>query len=131
MADRLNAPAIPGMRTTLEQVLEARERPAGRRTPKPREGQHVWYRHDAFGPPEAATILEIEENEEDPSTHRYVVHDASTGPVQDDSGRFLRELVADPWWSVVLRVDASGLRVQTREARIEDSPGWLPMSEEN
>jgi hypothetical protein len=32
----------------------------------------------------------------------------------------------DPWWNVLIQVlDGPALRVETREARLPGSPGWL------
>lgn len=126
---RTNSPLIAGMGVPLpSEVLAARCRTPGRRTPRPEPGQAVWYRHNAYGPLEEAEVLEVEDNEADPNTHRFVVRDPLKGPeVHPLTGVRLRELVDDPWWSVRLQVRDRPGHILTREARHDGSPGWLPM----
>lgn len=126
----MNAPRIAGLDVLPEEVLHARNRPPVERTPRPEVGQRVWYRHRAHGALERAEVVEVVEDESDPSTHRYVVHDPTQGPVTDPAtGRRLRELVNDPWWSVLLKVEGHAGLIMTREARIAGSPGWLPLNQ--
>jgi len=132
MSWRYNAPGIPGMgELTHEDVVWARRRPPEQRTPCPIPGMEVYVRLAANGPLVVGTVLEVSVDENDPSTHQYVVPDPSRPPLTHPlTGRRLRELVDDPWWSLRIRlVDGHGAvaYVDTREARLPGSPGWLPM----
>lgn len=124
-----NSPVIPGMgRPVPEQVFDARCREPYRRTRKPDPGDAVWYRHIYGGTLHAARVVAVLEQPEDPSTHRYVISDPTRGPdLHPVTNEPLRELVDDPWWSVRLKVDGMPGTVDTREARIAGSPGWLEM----
>lgn len=129
MDSRTNSPRIEGMGVPLpDEVHAARRRPPGKRSPRPGLGQRVWYRHNAHGPLELAEVVEVVVDETDPNTHRFVVGDPVKGPeVHPLTGVRMRELVDDPWWSVRLRVDGRPGITETREARLDGSPGWLPM----
>ncbi len=112
------------------EVHRARCRPADDRTPMPQTGQRVWYRHDWHVPLSAAQIVRVDlENREDWNVYRYVLDysHVERRPVEVDGKRVV-EMVDDPWPDVVLRTDY-GMMV-TREARIQGSPGWLPMRED-
>lgn len=100
-------------------------RPPERRTAMPRAGQVVWYRHEPFGALQPVEVLEVDiSNPADTYVWRYAV-DGNNWPVMVD-GKHVMELVDDPWPDVYLKT--SWGRIVTREARIEGSPGWLPMS---
>ena len=131
MSWRLNMPNVAGMGPLdHDAVLHARHgRRANERPPKPAPGDVVSLRTFPHGPLVEAVVEDVLEDENDPNTHQYVVPHASRGPVVGPDGERLRELVWDPWWTVRLKVvDAHGATayVETREARLPGSPGWLP-----
>lgn len=103
----------------------ARNRPARHRTPLPKPGDEVLYRHFERGIPTRATVLEVmDPDPTDLNVWRYAVN-ALNDPVVDGAGRRLMEYVADPWHTLLLRTDYGVLRA--REARLRESPGWLPL----
>lgn len=110
---------------THEQMRWARRRPAPDRTPLPRAGMRVGYRHWP-GLDELvveARVAEVDmDTQDDFNVWRFVLDERGV-PVVVDGVRVM-ERVEDPWPSCLLETDF-GL-VQTREARIEGSPGWLP-----
>ena len=114
------------MPVTPELVAWARCRPSHERTPLPRCGHRVWYRHDHHG---TVTVAEVERvdmsNKDDYGVWRFVLDNGQPVLV---AGQRVMELVEDPWPDVWLRTDWG--RVVTREARIPGSAGWLPMRQE-
>lgn len=109
-----------------ELVAWARHRPPHQRTRIPRPGERVLYRHVPYGELSEAEVEEVDtSNMEDWNVYRVVV-DESGRPVEI-GGRRVTEMVEDPWPDLVLRTDYG--RLVTREARIDGSPGWLPMRE--
>lgn len=115
------------MPVPLEQVQRARCRPPHERTRIPHPGERVWYRHDPYGPLAEAEVEAVDvSNVEDWNVYRVVL-DERRYPVEI-GGRRVTEMVEDPWPDLILRTDYG--RVVTREARIDGSPGWLPMRQE-
>lgn len=113
------------MPVPLEEVLRARRRPPQLRTPIPQPGELVWYRHVPHGELSEAEVEAVDvSNMEDWNVYR-VVKDGRGHPVVLD-GRRVTEQVEDPWPDLILRTDYG--RLVTREARIDGSPGWLPMT---
>lgn len=111
------------MPVTPEQVQWARCRPPEARTPIPKPGQLVHYRHVHFGPLTTAQVLEVDvSNHGDFGVWRYV-KDERGYPVQV-GGQYAMEMVEDPWVDTYLATDWG--RIVTRESRIEGSAGWLP-----
>lgn len=108
----------------LEEVHRVRRRPPEQRTRIPLVGEHVLYRHNWYEEPSEAEVEAVDvSNLEDWNVYRVVL-DNDGKPVEID-GRRVTEPVEDPWPDLILRTDYG--RIVTREARIEGSPGWLPM----
>lgn len=98
-------------------------RPREQRTPFPSAGQAVHYRHDPWGALSEATVEQVDtSNQSDQFVWRHVLDPVGGAPVKVD-GRWLMEMIEDPWPDVYLLTRWG--RIVTREARIEGSPGWL------
>lgn len=106
-----------GMPFTAAQAAWARCRPQAQRTPIPTVGQRIWYRHRPHGPLVPAVVERV-----DISNHAD--HNVWTFAGADGDGRPVMAMVDDPWPDVLVR--AGQMRVVTREARLDGSPGWLP-----
>lgn len=89
------------------EVVAAQDRPVP--TPVPAPGERVLYRHDAHGDITDALVVEVRVDPRDPNVH-----------VTGEPWR----IRADPWPDLILST-AWGL-VQTKEARVRGSAGWLP-----
>lgn len=108
---------------TTQDVEWARCRPPQARTPLPRVGDVVFYRHDPNGPLSKAEVTAVDlETKTDYNVYRFVL-DERRRPVVV-GGRRVMELNDDPWPSV--RLTTRYGVVDTREARVDGSPGWLP-----
>lgn len=119
--DRMLSEAIP---VSQHERVAAMCRPPEARTPFPEPHDVVWYRHEPFGPLSEATVEQVDtSNPRDTYVWAHVVDPASGRPVKAE-GRYVMEMVLDPWPDVYLRTRWG--RIVTREARIEGSPGWLP-----
>lgn len=123
-----NPSAFP---VTAEQIAWARRRPPGERTAMPREGQRVGYRHWPLGEVIEARIISVNlDSRDDFNVWRFVL-DGQGRPVEV-GGQRVMERVDDPWPSVLLDTrsedgtETNFGMIETREARIEGSPGWLP-----
>lgn len=109
----------------------ARCRPVGQRTPMPKAGQRVWYRHDWGQPLTDAEVVRVDlDNKQDWNVWCYVLDEThpERKPVTDALGQRIMKMTEDPWPDVVLRTNY-GIIV-TRESRVEGSPGWLPRKTE-
>jgi hypothetical protein len=118
---RVHAP--PGIYTDAE-LRWARERPPAERTPIPAAGDEVLYRHDQNGPVERAEVEAVQPLDDLYDPNLWTLHaDAGGSPLLLEGRPVMRE-VNDPWPLLTLRTLWG--RVQTREARLPGSPGWLP-----
>lgn len=99
-------------------------RPLECRTPFPEPGEVVWYRHEPFGQLSEATVEQVDtSNPRDTYVWAHTIDPETGYPVRVE-GKYVMEMVLDPWPDVYLRTRWG--RIVTREARIEGSPGWLP-----
>lgn len=113
------------MPVSQEAVFYARCRPVEHRTPIPEAGQRVWYRHNPHGPLTPAMVEGV--SMADPGDYnvwRFKL-DEFRQPIEAN-GKRVMEMTEDPWPDVILHTDWG--RLVTREARIDGSPGWLPMA---
>lgn len=115
------------------EVLWARCRDVGSRTPVPVAGQLVWYRHRHGGPCVMAVVESVDmENKGDGGVWAFRV-DGNNNPVDAQGrpvlmgmpGERMMELVPDPWPDTYLDVPGIG-KIVTKEARLPGSRGWLP-----
>lgn len=124
---------------TKEEHEWARWRPPRCRCPLPAVGDRVLYRHDEWAEPVNAVVLEIRDDRPDnpfewanpydppfdPNVWRVVTINGR--PARDGQGRMKMERHPDAWPTLLLKVDGSRSHVETREARLRGSPGWLPL----
>lgn len=87
----------------------------------------MWYRHDLHGMLTPATILEVKVKDFSDPNVWTVDLDENDQPLVNALGQPNIRMVPDPWPEVLLDTATFG-RVVTREARIANTPGWLPMS---
>jgi hypothetical protein len=102
------------------------KRPRRHWTPVPTAGSNVFYRHQAWQPPTVARVEGLQAY--DDATDPYVWHvlkDANNRPLRDFAGRLIGGPCDDPWLTLTLFTDWG--RLLTREARVNGSPGWLPL----
>ena len=117
----------PGQRVvyTPNEYAWARRRPAPDRTPIPGVGDEVYYRHVESGPVVRATVLAVQDLEDftDPNLWYFQTDDQGQ-PVLID-GEMVLAQTYDPWPELTLQT-LYGLGI-AREARLRESPGWLPL----
>jgi hypothetical protein len=100
-------------------------RPGPRRVPLPAAGDRVLYRHRHFADVTPASVLEVQPVPVDDAEYESRTVCGPTGlPVVDGAGRRVMARVPDPW--VTLRLATDWGHVDTREARLRGSAGWLP-----
>lgn len=111
--------------------------PLSERTPLPEVGQPGLWHPDKHTEGKPCTVLEV--NMQPPTARqiaagdvdwhvwRFRVDNPLQGPVVDDEGVRIVELVDDPWPDLLLKVDGMSSHVITREARLEGSAGWRPL----
>jgi hypothetical protein len=110
------------LQPSLDDIKQAHLRPQPLRTPPPQPGDTVWYRHSEFGELVDATVVSVVmDNMADPNVWHVVT--VGGQPVTGPDGT-LMEVGPDPWPVVFLTTPFG--RVQTREARVTGSAGWLP-----
>lgn len=111
------------------EVAYALNRAPTERTPWPRPGDRVFYRHREWDTQVHEAVIEQVQDPED-RTDPWLWH-----AVRDAHGRQLWDgttprfaALADPWPWVVLRTWMDGIwqRFTTREGRVRGSAGWLP-----
>lgn len=102
-------------------------RPGPHRTPTPEPGDVVYYRHNKYEVPVLADVLWVQplDDIDDPNVWRVQL-DAQGDPVLID-GRPIFQKGFDPWPLLRLRVPGLNCLIETREARLRGSPGWLPL----
>jgi hypothetical protein len=84
------------------------------------------YRHDMGRPVERAEVAAIQPLDEVTDPMLWIEQlDASGMPLLHE-GRPVRRARVDPWPWLMLRT-LRPYAVQTREARLRDAPGWLPL----
>jgi len=107
------------------EVRWAQFRPAPHRTPLPRLGDPVLYRHNHWDEPTTAQVVAVQplDDLDDPMVCRVEV-DQLGDPILTD-GRPMFALGFDPWPRVTLST-VYGIG-KTWEARLRGSPGWLPL----
>lgn len=110
------------------EIIWARNRQPRHRTPIPRSGDQVYYRHEQWADPTLAQVVRIV----DPLPEDLNVFESALNtthptrhPLLDGIGHTLMVLRPDPDYEVELHT-AYG-RVVTREARVRGSAGWLPL----
>lgn len=104
----------------------AHERPAPHRTPLPAAGDEVCYRHDQWGDVVRAEVVSVQSPTDLDDPHLWRVETDGMGRTLLVEGRTVMAQRLDPWPILRLRVPRIGL-VDTREARLRGSPGWLPL----
>lgn len=111
---------------THQEYVWAQCRPAADRTPIPREGDEVLYRHHTGEQPTPATVVWVQPLDDiaDPNLVRTQM-DPATGEPMLLEGRYVLLMAKDPWPLLILTTVHG--RVETREARLRGSPGWLPL----
>lgn len=115
---------------TKAEVDWAHRRPAPDRTPLPSVGDEVMYRHDSGGPVVRAEVVWVQPLDDLSDPHLWQVQTDAFGDPVLLEGRYVRRQRFDPWPLVRLRVPGRGIG-ETREARLRDSPGWLPLDWES
>ncbi len=129
--DELETRLVPWERV---EVVYAWNRPPAEQTPIPHVGDRVWYRRDEWDPHDRvlpADVVEVADLDDRSDPHLWhVARDEHGRPVVDGPrGSEVPRMVRapDPWPWLRLRVpDRAGL-VQTQEARLRGSAGWLPL----
>lgn len=104
----------------------AHQRPAPHRTPLPAPGDEVCYRHDHWGDVVRIEVVSVQPLDDVTDQHLWRVETDGAGGVLLVDGRPVFAQRLDPWPTLRLRVPRIGL-VDTREARLRGSPGWLPL----
>lgn len=102
----------------------ARERPPLHRVHAPDVGDTVLYRHEDWAAPTEATVVWVQPGDDVDDPHLFTVHTDVGGRPVLHQGRPVLTPNPDPWPTVRLQT-RYGL-VDTREARLRGSPGWLP-----
>lgn len=126
-----------------EENLWAGWRPPTYRTPVPAIGDPVLYRHEAWTTPVGATVLNIDDIEPptvlttrwashlnppyDPNVWRVRTTPGSSIPLHHPDGTVILDRLPDAWPTLLLKIDGQRSHVQTREARLRGSAGWLPL----
>lgn len=101
-------------------------RPARNRVPLPAAGDHIWYRHRHFGPITQARVRQVQPIPEDDFDYQWLVVRNDAGmPLIDGAGHRVVRPTPDPW--ITLRLATDWGLVDTREARLCGSAGWLPV----
>lgn len=121
-----------------EQLYTLRHRPPALRRKPPAVGAVVGYRHNEGGIVVRAEVMWVQDMTEtaasrgefDPNVYRVKMR-APALPERNGLGQLALELEDDPWPLVRLRTTAGGARliIETREARLPSSAGWLPASD--
>lgn len=124
---------------TGAEIAWASHRPGDARTELPAAGDLVGLREREGGPVLPATVLQVLDSLTDPpavggfdpNVWQVVVNPVTRAPSYGPDGRYLLELVPDPWPRLLVRVDpvdGKGQRkfIEAREARLLGSAGWLP-----
>lgn len=103
----------------------AQFRPAPHRSPLPRIGDAVLYRHTVWAEPTVAQVVAVQpmDDLDDPNIWRVEL-DQLGDPILID-GRPVFAQGFDPWPLLTLNT-VFGVG-QTREARLRGAPGWLPL----
>lgn len=114
-----------GIPYTAAEFTWAHERPARHRTPLPAATDNVLYRHDAWATPVDAAVVWAQPSDDVDDPHLWVVQTDEHGRPVMLHGRPLLVPRPDPWPTLRLKT-RYGL-VDTREARLRGSPGWLPL----
>lgn len=112
----------------------AHNRPGPHRVPVPKVDDWVLYRHDEWGEVFPAQVLAVQPLDDLDDPHLAFVERDALGQLILIDGRPVIALKKDPWPKVRLRTtfrERGSSRlitavVETREARLRGSPGWLP-----
>lgn len=133
----------PGDGAVLYTPLEyeqARRRPGPERPPLPQPGDVVFYRHVERGPLVRALVVSVQSLEDfEDANLWYWQTDVNGQPVLTASGARILKQAFDPWPLLLLQLQEpvagrvslpAGAAVETREARMRDSCGWLPLDYE-
>src|SRR5690348_6150212 len=127
--------AARGLPATPAQVAWARSRPGPRRVPLPQVGDEVLYRHDSWATPVRATVTYVHPLDDYDDPHLWQAQTDGQGGHVLIEGKPVFIANPDPWPLLHLSVHAAqvsgmigGFTVETREARLPGSPGWLPLN---
>ena len=112
-------PWLPG------ETAWAHDRPRRHRVPMPDVGDTVLYRHHDWGDPEPAEVIWVQPVDDVDDPHVATVTVDGDGAPMLLEGRPVMALKVDPWRRVHLRTRFG--TVDTREARLRGSAGWLPL----
>lgn len=107
-----------------DEIEWAHERPPQHRVRRPAVGDTVLYRHDPWDDPTEATVVWVQPSDDVDDPHLWTAQTDQVGATLTHQGRPLLAPRADPWPRLHLRT-RFGL-IDTREARLRGSPGWLP-----
>lgn len=111
---------------SASEISWAHERPGQHRTPLPVAGDEVEYRHDSWGPVVRVDVVHVQSLDDIGDPHLWRVElDGFGRPLLLDDRPVMQQRF-DPWPVLRLKVPRVGL-VDTREARLRGSPGWLPL----
>ncbi len=103
----------------------AHDRPPQHRVAAPAAGDAVLYRHEGWAIPSPATVEWVQPPDDVDDPHLWTVQCDEHGRPLLFEGRPLMMPKADPW--PVVRLLTRFGRVETREARLRGSAGWLPL----
>ncbi len=90
----------------------------------PAAGDTVLYRHEPWATPTEATVEWVQPADDVDDPHLWIVQTDQWERPMLHGGQPVMRPKADPWPLVRLRTKFG--RVDTREARLRGSPGWLP-----
>src|SRR6185312_17293823 len=93
--------------------------------PMPKVGDTVLYRHHDWGDPEPAEVVWVQPVDDVDDPHVSSVTCDPAGAPMLLEGRPVMALKVDSWRRLHLRTRFG--MVDTREARLRGSPGWLPL----
>ena len=141
LASPLSAPlraevelACRGLPATPSQSSWAISRPGPRRVPQPQVDDEVLYRHNSWETPVRATVTWVQPADDIDDPNLWQAQTDGSGGTVLVEGKPVFVQNPDPWVRVHLAVHAGqvsgmigGFTVETREARLPGSPGWLPM----
>ncbi len=113
-----------GIPHSQAEVDWAHNRPARHRVRTPAVGDTVLYRHDPWTEPTEATVAWVQPADDVDDPHLWQVQADGAGRIVTHEDRPLMTPRPDPW--PVLRLRTRYGMVETREARLRGSPGWLP-----
>ena len=104
----------------------AMRRTGRHRVPLPAVGDRIFYRHRHFGEVTDAQVVAVQPFPDEDNDYQFRVACGPDGqPLLDGLGHRLTAKVQDPW--ITLRLATAWGHLDTREARLTGSAGWLPV----